>query len=69
MYILIHEITHYEQCDYYGYCCLIPRYIYEFMYYGCKGMYYADDTLENEAEKNGNKAVLMKNIIIEDKLY
>lgn len=69
MNILIHEITHYEQCHYYGYCCLIPRYIFECICYGQNGMYDEDDTLENEAEKNGNKAVDMKNIIIKDNLY
>ena len=49
MLILLHEIKHIEQCNKYGYCLLIPRYISEICKYGCKGMYLKKGTLENEA--------------------
>ena len=49
--LLLHEMKHVEQCKKYGYCCLIPRYIYEVCKYGCNGMYTTEGTLEYEAEQ------------------
>ena len=49
--LLLHELKHVEQCKQYGYCCLIPRYIYEVCKYGCNGMYTTEGTLEYEAEQ------------------
>ena len=69
MHMLIHEITHYEQCLYEGYCCLIPKYLYDCICFGPSGMYYNDGTLEYEAEQKAELGLRLKKVIDENRLY